>query len=80
MKQATSNLACSCGLPRPITKSHFKKKWVWPGLEELPEIWGFPFHISATPKPSDFKFGIRLGIAKAHHKITSEEKVRMALG
>jgi len=29
---------------------------------------------------SDFKFGTQLGFAKAHHKITPIEKVRMALG
>jgi len=34
-----------------------------------------PFHISATTEASDFKFGIELGFAKAHYKITqSEEK------
>ena len=32
MKPAISNLACSWGLPKPIIKSHQKKKWVWPGL------------------------------------------------
>jgi len=29
---------------------------------------------------SDFKFGTQLGFAKAHHKITPREKVRVALG
>ena len=72
MKPATSNFACSWGLPRHIIKSH-KTKWVrhcGPGLGELPEIWGFFFDISATAEASDFKFGIQLGLAKAHHKIT----------
>jgi len=31
---------------------------------------GFPFNIFATAEASDFKFGIQLGFAKAHHKIT----------
>jgi len=47
---------------------------VWPRLEELPEIWGFPFNITATAEASDFKFGTRLGFAKAHHKITRKRK------
>jgi len=35
-----------------------------------PQIRGFPFNISATAEASDFKFGIQLGFAKAHHNIT----------
>ena len=31
---------------------------------------GVPFNISATSEASDFKFGMQLGFAKAHHKIT----------
>jgi len=34
----------------------------------------FPFNISATAEASDFKFGMQLGFAKAHHKITPREK------
>jgi len=30
----------------------------------------FLYHISATAVVSDFKFGAKLGFAKAHHKIT----------
>jgi len=30
----------------------------------------FSYNISATAVASDFKFGMRLGFAKAHHKIT----------
>jgi len=29
---------------------------------------------------SDFKFGLKLGFAKGHHKITPKEKVGVALG
>ena len=50
------------------------------GLGELPEIWGFPFIISATAEASDFKFGTQLEFGKAHHKLHPEEKVAMAVG
>jgi len=77
---ATSNLACSCSLPRPITKFHLKKCGHGPGLGELPEIWGFPFNISATAEASDFKFGTQLGFAKAHYKIAPKGKSKGGLG
>jgi len=51
-----------------------------PGLGELPKLRGSPFNISATAETSDFKFGTQLGFAKAHHKITPEKKLGMALG
>jgi len=35
---------------------------------------GFPFNISATAEASDFKFGMQLGFAKGHHKITPRWK------
>jgi len=35
---------------------------------------GFPFNISATAEASDFKFGVQLGFAKAHHKIPRRRK------
>jgi len=59
MKPATSNLACSCGLLKPIIIS---------------QIRGFPFNISAKAEASDFKFSTLLGFAKSHHKITLREK------
>ena len=74
MKPATSNLEFSCGLSRPIIKFHWKNSGSGPGLGELPEIWGFPFNISATAEASDLKFGIQRGFVKAHHKITPKEK------
>ena len=80
MKPATSNLTCCWGLPRPIMKSHWKKKWVWPWARGAPEILGFPFNISAKAEDGDFKFGMQLGFAKSHHKITPKEKVSVALG
>ena len=49
-------------------------------LGELPEIWGFPFNISATAEASDFKFGTQLRFAKAYHKITTRGKSGSGLG
>jgi len=49
-------------------------KWAWPGLEELPKIWRFPYNISTTAEASDFKTGTRLGFAKAHYKIAHRRK------
>jgi len=49
-------------------------------LGELLEIWGFPFKISAMAEASDFKFGIQLGFAKAHHEITPTGKSGGSLG
>jgi len=39
----------------------------------------FPY-ISVTDEASDFKFGMQLRFAKAHHEIPLEEKVGAALG
>ena len=74
MKPATSNLANRWSLPKPIIKSHAKESGRGPGLGELPKILRFPFNISATADASDFKFGMQLGFAKGHHKITPREK------
>jgi len=46
----------------------------WPWARGAPQNFGSPFNISATAEASDFKFGIRLGFAKAHHKITPRGK------
>jgi len=40
----------------------------------------FPFNIFATAEASDFKFGMQLGVSKAHHKITPGGKVGVAVG
>jgi len=37
----------------------------------------FPY-ISSIDEASDFKFGMQLGFAKAHHQIPLEEKVGVA--
>jgi len=50
------------------------------GLGKLPKNLESPFNISATAEASDFKFGMQLGFAKAHQKITPREKVGVDLG
>jgi len=67
-------------LPRPITKSHPENKVGGYRLGELLNILGFRFNIFATAEASDFEFGMQLGFAKAHHKITPVGKVGLALG
>ena len=61
-----------------VAKAHheipLEEKWMWPWARELPEIWGFPYNISAAAEASDFKFGTQLGFDKDHHKITSTGK------
>jgi len=64
----------------PSSNPTKRKRGCGPGIGELPEIWGFPFNISATAEASDFKFGTQLGFAKAYHKITPREKSGVALG
>jgi len=59
-----------------FVKANRRKSGCGPELGELPEIWGFPFNISATAEPSDFKFGTQLGFAKAHHKTTQRKSGR----
>jgi len=39
----------------------------------------FPYN-AVLDEASDFKFGMQLTIAKAHHQIPLEEKVDVALG
>jgi len=50
------------------------------GLGELRKIWRFPCNILAIPEASDFTFGMRLGFAKAHHKIAHRTKSVRGLG
>jgi len=74
LRLATSNFACSWGLPRPIIKPHPEEKsGRGPGLGNLPKIWRF-FNICATAEVSNFKFCMLLVFAKAHHKITPRGK------
>jgi len=71
-------------MPLGFAKAHYhirlEESRCGPGLGDLPEIWGFPFNVSATAEASDFKFGTQFGFAKTHHKITPRGKVGMALG
>ena len=57
-----------------VTKAHHKitfrgKSGGGLGLGE-----GFPYNISATGAVSNFKFGVQLGFANAHHKIAFRKK------
>jgi len=54
----------------PNIKSHPEEKWAWFLVRVTANNLGFPFNISATAKTIDFKFGMQLGSANAHHKIT----------
>ena len=80
MKPTTSNLACVWGLPRPIMNPTRRKSGCGPRLDELPEIWGFLFNISATAELRDFKFGTQLGFAKDHHTNHTQTKSGGGLG
>jgi len=43
-------------------------------LGMLPKLLGFPYNISATAEVSNFKIGMLLGFAKAHHKISLRKR------
>ena len=78
MKPATSNLATAGVCQGPSSDPTRRKVTV---LGELRKIWGLPFNISATAGASEFKFGVQLRFAKAHHtKSHAEERVGVALG
>ena len=78
---ATSNLARSWGLPRPIIKNHTQKKgWRGPVLGKLSKIWGPLFNTYTMAEVINFNFGTQLGFANVHHKITPRGKVGVALG
>ena len=72
------------GMQLVFAKAHHQippeKSGCGPGLGELPEIWGFPFIISATAEASDFKFGTQLEFFKAHDKIAPSGKTAHGLG
>jgi len=74
-------LVNSLGLPRPIIKSHpEEKEGGGLGLGELLKILEFLYNISAAAGDSEFKIGMQLGFAKAHHKITCRRKGGHGLG
>ena len=45
--------------------------WAWSWARGAPQIWGFPFYISATAEASDFKFGFQLGFLQHYYNICS---------
>ena len=54
--------------------------WAWPCARGAPQnVWA-PFNISAIAEASEFKFGVQLGFAKDHHKITPREKSKRGPG
>jgi len=71
----------AAGVLQGPSQNHMqKKRGLGLELRELPNIWRFPFNIYTMAKASDFKFGIQLGSAKAHHKITPIGKSGCDLG
>jgi len=74
LKLTTSKLASCWSLPRPIIKSHTEEKVdVTLCYRSSPKFW-VPFNICATTESSNFKFGMQLGLAKAHHKNHNQRK------
>jgi len=78
MKRGSRGLQCevekTLWLPRPIIKSHQRKKWVWPWARGAPQNCWVPQNISAPAAASEFKFGAHLGFAEAHHKMKCRRK------
>jgi len=68
------------GLPRPIIKSHLRKKWAWLWARGAPENFVVSLYIYTMAEARDFKFGTQLGFAKAQHKTTPNREVGVALG
>ena len=61
-------------------KSYTEQKWAWPWAREALKNLGFSYNIFAMAEASDFKIGMRLGFAKAHHETTPRGKVGVVLG
>ena len=74
LRLATSNLVCSLDLRTAIINHTKRKSGRAHGLGKLPKLLEFPFNISATAEATDFNFGMQLGFAKAHRKITPTRK------
>ena len=62
-------------MPRSLIKSQPAANVSVALMGKLTKIWGFPFNIAAMAEANDFKFGVQLMFARAHHKITSRRKV-----
>ena len=71
-------------MPLGFTKAHYKiprrRKMAWPWAWEARQNFGVPFNISAKAEARNFKFGMQLGFAEAHNKITHRGKAGVALG
>ena len=81
MKPATSNLANSWGLSRPITKSH-AEEWVGMalGYGRSPKFWGTPTVFRQWQKLATSNLVHSLGLPSPIIKSHSDEKVGVALG
>jgi len=62
--------------PCPRIRALTSKKWA----SKTPQNFGVHFNISETAEASDFKFGMQLGFANSHHKVTHRGKVGVAMG
>jgi len=47
---------------------------MWPWDRGAPKNFGVSYNVSATAEASNFKIGMLLGFAKAHHKIPHRKK------
>ena len=68
------------GLPRPIIKSHQKKKLVWPWAWRAPKNLKITCNISATTGATDFKYCMSCGLPRAIMKSHQKENVGVTLG
>jgi len=66
MTPATSYLASSWGLPRPIIKFHQKKKWVWSWARGTPQTFEFPLIFLQRLGLATSNFDCRRGSPKSH--------------
>jgi len=80
LKLATSNLAYSLDLPRPVIKSHPYKKWVWLLARGAAQT----FEVLLQYLHNCWSLGLQIWytawVCKAHSKTTSRGKVGVALG
>ena len=71
---ATSNLAHSWGLPRPIVKSHKEERQGWPWAREVPQTWGSPSIFTKWLKQATSNLGHSLSLPRPTIKPHPEEK------
>jgi len=80
MKPATSNLASSWGLPRPIIKSHPQEKVGWPWARGAPQNFGVTYNISARLGLTTSNLASCWGLPRPIIKSHAEERVNIGLG